>query len=50
MIRYYTGKDPDLLSDEAWATIIKQIEYARDQERKHSERDIGKLFGSKKPR
>lgn len=48
MIRYYTGLDPDQLSNQEWATIIKQVEYARDQERKHSEREIGKLFGTSK--
>lgn len=34
LIRYYTGQNPDELSDEAWAEQVADLIYQRNQERK----------------
>lgn len=34
IIRYYTGQNPDELSDEHWAEQVADLVYQRDQERK----------------
>lgn len=45
LIQYYSHRDTDQLTDEQWAILAKNIEWARDQERNKSVQDIGKLFG-----
>lgn len=36
LIRYYLRIDPSTLDDEEWARAAKDLEWARDEELKHS--------------
>lgn len=45
LIRYYAHVDPDSLTDEQWAVLAKDIEWARDQERKKGPNSLAALFG-----
>jgi hypothetical protein len=37
LIMYHLGIDPDTLSDDKWAAAFKALQWARQQERKHSQ-------------
>lgn len=50
IIRYYTGQNPDELSDEHWAEQVADLVYQRDQERKFKVemlKSLAKLFAAK---